>query len=165
MTLMKGLGSEHPRCDSLQNIFLVVYFMIWVLDSFILHYSTIFAGSIHVFIRVFLGIFSLFIGIYFVLNAHKVVFDKKSDKPKLIITGVFAWVRHPMYLGNLLCCLGFFFTTLSFLSLLVWIVFFVFYDKMVSYEEKASFKYLAKHTSSIKNKYQDGFPSLKKDIQ
>jgi len=162
---MKGLGSEHPRCDSLQNMFLVVYFAIWALDSFILHYSTIFAGSIHVFIRLFLGIFSLVVGIYFVLNAHKVVFNKKADKPKLIITGVYAWVRHPMYLGTLLCCLGFFFTTLSFLSLLVWIVFFVFYDKMVSYEEKSLIQILGKTYVIYQEQVPRWFHFFKKEIQ
>jgi len=47
--------------------------------------------------------------------------------------------------GNfLLFCLGFFFTTLSLLSLLVWIGFFVFYDNVASYEEKCLIQILGK---------------------
>jgi len=103
MTLLKGLGSEHPSCDSLQNIFLFAYFLILGSDSFILHYSTIFTRSIHVFIRLFLGIFSLIVGIYFALKAHNVVFNKNAVKQKLITTGVYSWVRHPMYLGTFYC--------------------------------------------------------------
>jgi protein-S-isoprenylcysteine O-methyltransferase Ste14 len=44
-------------------------------------------------------------------------------------------VRHPMYLGTLLFCLTFFFAMPSFLSFMIWIVFFIFYDKMATYEE------------------------------
>ena len=162
MPLMKGLASEHPRCDSLQRIFLVVYFAIWALDSFILHYSTIFAGGIHVFIRFFMGLFLLVVGIYFVLNAHNVVFVNKAAKPQLITTGVYARVRHPMYLGTLLFCLGFFFITVSLFAFLVWIIFFVFYDKMVSYEEESLIQIIGHDYIRYQKQVSRWVPSHKK---
>jgi protein-S-isoprenylcysteine O-methyltransferase Ste14 len=62
------------------------------------------------------------------------VFSQKELK--VIDSGVYGWVRHPMYLGGLLVFLGFAIATLSLLSLAVWIAFFVFLDRMATYEEK-----------------------------
>jgi protein-S-isoprenylcysteine O-methyltransferase Ste14 len=59
-----------------------------------------------------------------------------TGEPKFITSGVYAWVRHPMYLGSLLVLLVFFFATLSLLSLLVWVGLFVFCDRMATYEER-----------------------------
>jgi len=123
-----------------------------------------FAGSIHVFIRLFLGIPSLVVGIYFTLNAHNTVFNKSSAKPKLITTGVYALVRHPMYFGILLVCLGFFFTSLSLLSLLVWLGFFVFYDKMASYEEQSLLQILGKQYVIYQKKVPKWLPRIKKGV-
>jgi len=94
------------------------------------------------------------------------VFNKNAVKPEFIETGVYAWVSHPMYLGTLLFCLGFFRTTLSLFSLLVWTVIFVFTTRRWHHIKKqGSFKSLVKNISPIKNKCQDGCPSLKKKIQ
>ena len=41
-----------------------------------------------------------------------------------------------MYLGALLILLGFTVATLSILSFIVWLAFFIFWDQMATYEEK-----------------------------
>jgi protein-S-isoprenylcysteine O-methyltransferase Ste14 len=133
---MAGLGAEHPLNDKIQPVFLVVYLGIWSLDSFVFRFSTVFAGAVPVFVRLLLGILSFAVGIYLARESHTAVISRADDKPKFITTGVYAWVRNPMYLGSLLFLLGFFFTTLSLLSLLVWVALFIFYDRMVTYEER-----------------------------
>ena len=52
-------------------------------------------------------------------------------------SGVYALVRHPMYLGILLFCLAFISISTSLVSIEIWITFFVFYDRMAAYEEKS----------------------------
>jgi methanethiol S-methyltransferase len=69
-----------------------------------------------------------------VRKSEAVVFS--NTEGKLIESGVYGRVRHPMYLGELLILLGFSIATLSILSFAVWIVFFIFMDRMATYEEK-----------------------------
>jgi len=65
-------------------------------------------------------------------------------------------------LGTLLFCVGFFLTTLSLFSLLVWIVFFVFYDKMVSYEERSLIQILKKEYIVYQKQVPRWFPPFKR---
>jgi protein-S-isoprenylcysteine O-methyltransferase Ste14 len=140
MSRRTGLGAEHPLNDKVQAVFLVVYLGVWGLDSFVFRLSTVLAGVVPVLIRVPLGILSFAVGLYLVAKSDVGVFGRtlvgRTGKPKFITTGVYARVRHPMYLGSLLVLLGFFFATLSLLSLLVWVGLFVFYDRMATYEER-----------------------------
>ena len=128
-----GLGSEHPHCDLTQNLMLILFFVVWGLDAFILNYSTAFAELIPLFFRFSLAILTLSVGAYLAMKAHSVVFN---DPPKLLDSGVHSWVRHPMYLGTLLVCLGFLLAVPSILAILIWSASFLIYDKMATYEEK-----------------------------
>jgi protein-S-isoprenylcysteine O-methyltransferase Ste14 len=81
-------------------------------------------------------VISFAVAIYLAVKSFAAISSKADGKPKLITTGVYAWVRHPMYLAALLVLLPFFFATLSLLSLLVWVGLFVFLDRMATYEER-----------------------------
>ena len=156
-----GLGSEHPYCDSIQNIMIILFFVVWGLDSFILNYSTVSFGFILLPIRLFLGIPSLSIGAYLGAKSHEAIFDGGSNHPKLIDSGVYSWVRHPMYLGILMFCLGFFFAIPSLLSLAVWVIFFILYDKMATYEEKDLIRVLGEEYTSYQKRILKWFPRPK----
>ncbi len=54
----------------------------------------------------------------------------------MIDNGVFAHVRHPMYLGSLCMDLGLFVTTCSIFCLDILAVMFVFYDRIAAFEER-----------------------------
>jgi protein-S-isoprenylcysteine O-methyltransferase Ste14 len=136
----EGIGAEHPLNDIAQIVFLLVFLAVWGIDSFILRYITNLLGLISLFITVPIGIVSFIIGVYFVRKSEAVVFSNQEGK--IIDTGVYGRVRHPMYLGILLIFFGFTLATLSILSLIVWVVFFVFLDRMASYEEKDLVKLL-----------------------
>jgi len=111
---------------------LILFFVVWGLDAFILNYSTVFVDCIPFFPRLFLAILTISIGGYVAMKAHRVVFN---DQPTLLDIGVYAWVRHPLYLGILLVCLGFLLAVPSIFALTIWITFFLIYDKMATYEE------------------------------
>jgi protein-S-isoprenylcysteine O-methyltransferase Ste14 len=103
------LGAEHPLNDKVQAMFLVVYLGAWGLDSFVFRLSTVLAEVVPVWVRLSLGILSLAAGIYLVVKSEAALFGRtlvgRIGKPKFIMTGVYAWVRHPMYLGSLLVLL------------------------------------------------------------
>jgi protein-S-isoprenylcysteine O-methyltransferase Ste14 len=130
----EGIGEEHPLNDRAQPVFMFVFLIVWVLDSFILHITTFSNMSILLLITVPIGVVSLIMGVYLVRKSESVVFSQ--EEAKVIDTGVYGWVRHPMYLGGLLFFLGFVIATLSLLSLTVWIASFVFLNRMATCEEK-----------------------------
>jgi protein-S-isoprenylcysteine O-methyltransferase Ste14 len=140
MSHRAGLGAEHPLNDKIQAVFLVLFLAVWGLDSFVFRFSTVLAGAVPLLARLILAILSFATGAYLASKSLAAVFGRTpaggTRKPEFVTTGVYKWVRHPMYLGSLLILLAFFLSTLSLLSLLVWAGLFVFYDRMAAYEER-----------------------------
>ncbi|MFZ7137953.1 MAG: hypothetical protein ACOWW1_05995 [archaeon] len=42
------------------------------------------------------------LSLYLIVKSHKAVLEQFTDPPQFVELGVYAWVRHPMYLGGLL---------------------------------------------------------------
>lgn len=135
-----GMGPEHPQCHSVQKIMTALFFLSWIADTWLSNtsgYSTV----INVMPRTaayILAAVSVLVGLYLVTKSHKAIFA--SGKRGVIATDVYAWIRHPMYLGVLLFFLGFIIVSTSLLSLAIWLVFFLAYDRMASYEENMLLK-------------------------
>ena len=134
-----GLGSEHPFCDKIQFLLLILFFGLWVIGTmslFIFRCSTVIFNAL-AFPLLFAGTILLCgLSFYLVSKSHKGVLEQTHDPPKLVDSGVYAWVRHPMYLGTLLFCSAFLLVSVSIVSIVIWIGFFIFYDRMATYEEK-----------------------------
>lgn len=160
-----GLGSEHPRCDSIQLAMLILFFSAWGIDSlsnFTFSVSTVLIESTFLPIRLFPAVFSFIFGVYLTVKSHEVIFGEKGGKPELIDSGVYSLVRHPMYLGILMFCLAFFFVIPSLLSLLVWVIFFIIYDKMVTYEEKDLIRILGGEYTDYQRRVPKWCPRLRR---
>lgn len=158
-----GLGSEHPLCDKIQLLMLVLFFAFWVADTagyFIFGFSTV---ILHVlaFPALFLIMIPLLcLSFVLVIKSHKAVFEQAHDFPALVDSGVYAWVRHPMYLGTLLSCLSFLFISFSLLSTGIWIAFFIFYDRMATYEEKSLVEILGEEYIAYQKRVSKWLPKL-----
>ena len=101
-----GLGSEHPLCDRIQLIMLILFLVVWGIDSLsfiFFRYSTVLVNVISFPLLLLPSLASLGAGLYLVAKSHKAVFDEAPVQPKLLDSGVYSWVRHPMYLGILMC--------------------------------------------------------------
>lgn len=137
-------------------MFLVLFLVVWGLDSFVFRFSTVLAGVVPVWVRLPIAILSFAVGVYLGIKSLAVIFGRtlvgRNGKPQFVTTGVYAWVRHPMYLGSLLVLLGFFFSTLSLLSLLVWAGLFFFYDRMATYEERDLCRILGEQYLNYQNR-------------
>ena len=153
-----GLGSEHPYCDTVQIVMFILFITVWGLDSFILNYSIHLGGLIPLPLRLFLAILAVCSGAYLAVKSHDFIFSGQS---KFFDIGVYSWVRHPMYLGILLVYLGFFFAIPSLLSLAVWIILFLFYDKMTTYEEKDLTRILGEEYITYQKRVPKWFPKIK----
>ena len=136
ISLREGIGEEHELCDRGQNIFILLFLIVWLVDSFLFRWSTFLMGSFNWLIRGSIALICLIAGIYLVQGAHKAVFDEAPSDPQVIIWGVFSFVRHPMYLGILLIYLGFVLGSFSILSFVTLVLIFFVYNYLAIFEEK-----------------------------
>lgn len=146
-----GIGKEHPQNHLIQLGSLIVFLIIWVLDSFVYKFSKTYTRPIILPIR--LGIFSiaLFVALYLHKMSHTAVISGK-ESTSTITTGVYAHVRHPMYLGILLIYTSLIFLTMSLVSIIPLIIIFFLYNKVADYEEKDLEKILGQEYVEYKQK-------------
>jgi protein-S-isoprenylcysteine O-methyltransferase Ste14 len=158
-----GVGSEHPLCDRIQPIMLILFFVVWGIDSlsfFMFGYSTVIFEAL-AFPVLFIGMLVfLFLSFYLVSRSHKAVLEQVQDPPTLVDSGVYAWVRHPMYLGTLLFCLAFLFISVSLVSIGIWVAFFIFCDRMATYEEKSLIEILGERYIAYQKRVSKWLPGL-----
>jgi protein-S-isoprenylcysteine O-methyltransferase Ste14 len=158
------LGSEFPHCDQIQLIMIILFFVVWGGDSlsfFIFRHSTILVWLISLPVLLLPAVLSLSFGLCLIARSHKAVFGEAIDQPRLIDSGVYSWVRRPMYLGILLVCLGFFFISPSLLSFGVWLAFFILYNKMAIYEEKDLIRILGEEYIAYKRRVPKWLPRIR----
>jgi protein-S-isoprenylcysteine O-methyltransferase Ste14 len=116
---MKEKNGEHPFGDAGQLILLALFLILWILDSFFLRTSTNLSDYIPLYIRlVFLGL-ALATAAYFSMSGHDAV-CRKQRGTKVVSSGAFRYVRHPLYSACLLFYLGLTVSTASIFSWLFW---------------------------------------------
>jgi len=158
------LGSEHPLCDKVQLVMLIIFFAVWGIDTLsylVFGVSTVLVGLTSFPLMLLPAALSLGFGIYLALKSHEAVFGERADHLRLIDSGVYSWVRHPMYLGILLFCLGFLLAVTSLLSLGILIVFFVFYDRMATYEEGGLVRILGEEYTAYQRRVPKWYPKVR----
>jgi len=134
--MRNGLGAEHPLNHVLQIGSLILFLAIWTLDSYVYRFSTHPAAFVPFPIRLILAGILFSIAFLFLLLSHRKVINKIRDPPMIIESGVYGRVRHPMYLGILLFYAALIISTLSLVSLALWVGIFLVYDSLATYEEK-----------------------------
>ena len=132
---MEENNGEHPFGDSGQLVLLVLFLLIWAVDSFFLRISTFLSDDISLYIRlVILGLI-LVTAVYLIRSGHAVV-SHEQRSTGVVSTGAFQYVRHPLYLGSIMFYLGLAVSTASLFSLVLVVLIFIFYNFIASYEEK-----------------------------
>ena len=130
------LTGEHALTDVGQSVLLVLFAVVWVVDSFFLRWTTFLNGAVPIAVRapitVSLSILALVLG----LQSHRVVFGKTPVGARVVRQGVFSLVRHPMYLAEILFYLAFLVISMSLAASAVWIVTILFLDHVARTEEK-----------------------------
>ncbi len=158
-----GLGSEHPLCDRVQLFMLVFFFGVWGIDSlsfFLFEYSTVVFHALAFPLLLAGTIFSIIVSTFLVSKSHKAVLEQVHDPPELVISGVYGWVRHPLYFGTLLFCLAFVFVSVSLVSVAIWVAFFIFYDRMATYEERSLVEILGERYVAYQKRVSKWFPGI-----
>lgn len=110
-----GLGSEHPLCDRIQLIFVILFFIVLGIDTltfFMFGYSTVILAAV--------------------------------SFPALLIG-----------MMSFLCI------SVSLLSIVIWNAFFIFYDRMATYEEKSLIDMLGEEYIAYQKRVSKWLPRLR----
>ena len=157
----KDLTGEHKAGDTGQLILLLLFLAIWILDSFILKYTTFLAQDIAWYFRALPGVIILALSGYFSLKGLDIVFGEIREPPAVITKGVFTIVRHPIYLGCILFYLGLICLTLSLASAAFLIVIIIFYRAISIHEEKLLLEKFGREYENYRQKVPMLFPCLR----
>jgi protein-S-isoprenylcysteine O-methyltransferase Ste14 len=132
---MKEKNGEHPWGDAGQLILLGLFLVVWVVDSFFLHISTFLSSYLPLYVRLVVLILTFIIAILLFRSGHVVVSREKRPN-RVVETGAFRYVRHPLYLAGILSYLGLTVSTASLFCLALLVGICIFYDYIADYEEK-----------------------------
>jgi protein-S-isoprenylcysteine O-methyltransferase Ste14 len=130
------LLAEHPWGDVGQIVLAVLFLVVWIADSFFLHYTTFINLQVRSDLRIAIGIVNVLVALYLASASHRILLGKTRDDPQLIQESVFGIVRHPMYLGEILLFLGILLFSLSLAAAGVWVLMIAFLYVIARYEER-----------------------------
>lgn len=154
----RRLGIEAPHSHLIQGLCIVAFVFTWLLDSFILSFSTFLNSYVHLIIRITLFGILLIISYLLIKKSHDILFRQPENEEELITEGIFRHVRNPMYLGVLLIYVACIFLSISLITLLVWIIIFLIYDRLASYEGKELEKLFKEEYLEYKNRVPKWIP-------
>ncbi len=127
---------EAPHSHLIQGLSPVIFLIVWIFDSYLLNWTTQLNLIVPFIVRIILfGVFMIF-AIYLVITSHGILFKDHDAPHELIRRGVLNHVRNPMYLGIMLIYVACICLSISLISLGVFLVIFVLYNKLVNFEEK-----------------------------
>lgn len=127
---------EHPWGDVGQFVLLIVFLAAWALDSFILRFSTVLAPLVPLGVRLAAAGLVFLAALRLAHKGHVVISGEVIRQGRLVRDGVFARVRHPLYLAALLFYASLSLSTLSLIAAALLAGIFGFYDFIASYEER-----------------------------
>jgi protein-S-isoprenylcysteine O-methyltransferase Ste14 len=130
------LAGQHTWRDAGQIIFALLFFGVWVADSFFLRYTTQLNEIVPPLVRKPIGVVLLCVAAYCAWSGLSIVFGEVRETPSVIRKGVFGVVRHPIYLSEVLLYLGLFLIHMSMAAGVVWLGASVFLYYLSRYEER-----------------------------
>ena len=157
-----GHDREMPHAHFYHSFLPIFFIIIWVLDSFIFRISTILNNYIPFLVRLILFIVIIVSALYFIQISHKALFKSHEPPKNLIDTGILGRTRNPMYFGILLFYVAFLFLSISLISLVLFILIFIIYDRMVRFEEKILENLYGKEFIKYRQKVPKWFPKITK---
>jgi len=152
------LGVEAPHSHLIQALSPAIFTIVWILDSLVFKFSIVLNDFVFWVVRLILFIVVIVVAFALIRISHSILFRRPENKDELIAEGILAHVRNPMYLGVLLIYLAFIFLSISLISIALWIVIIVIYDKLATFEEKQLEKLFGEKYLKYKKKVPKWIP-------
>jgi len=156
----KGAGTEHPKTHLYHIISIALFLIILILDVLIFKFSTFLQSYVPLFIRIILFIFFLIWAIMFFMLSHRAVFPEESKEKKLVKKGIYAYIRHPMYIGTPLIFIAFILLTISLISIIPLAICIILFNKVMKFEEKGLERIFSQEYLEYKKKVHRWVPRL-----
>jgi protein-S-isoprenylcysteine O-methyltransferase Ste14 len=154
-----GIGREHRYNHLIQFGSLIMFLIVWSLDSFVFNFFEEFTRLAVLPMRLGLFLLTLLVALYLLKTSHDAVINAKESK-SLVTSGPYAYVRHPMYLGPLLIYLSLIFLTMSLISFIPLIVILFLYNILVTDEEKDLERILGQEYLNYKKRVARWIPKI-----
>ena len=130
------LTGEHKVGDIGQAVLACLFLATWIADTFFFKYTTVLDQYVPPGVKIPLGIILLLLSAYLARTGLSIVFGEERQKPGVIRKGVFSFVRHPIYLSEILLYLGLLMLSISLTAAVVWVIAIGFLHYISRYEEK-----------------------------
>jgi protein-S-isoprenylcysteine O-methyltransferase Ste14 len=130
------LTGEHRLGDAGQLLLAVVFFLVWIADTFFRRWTTFLNAYVPLWIRIPVAAGLLVLAGWMAWTGLSIVFGEEREEQTVIRKSVFGVVRHPIYLSEILLYLGFLILSLSLVAGVVWLVAFGFLHAISRYEER-----------------------------
>ena len=130
-----NLAGEHYTGDIGQLTLFILFMGVWLSDMF-LEYSSFLNEYVPVAVKLPIGIILLVASGYLAKTGLSIVFGKKVQSQGVIRKGVFNFVRHPIYLSEIILYLGLLVLHTSLVAVFIWIIAILFLHYISRYEEK-----------------------------
>lgn len=115
------LTGEHAFGDGGQVLFALLFFGVWIIDVYVLKYTTQLNDVVSPLIRRPVGIALLCVAAYCAWSGLKIVFGEVRETPSVIRKGVFGKIRHPIYFSEVLLYFGLLLIDISLVAAVVWL--------------------------------------------
>jgi len=115
----EDLAGEHLVADRGQLLFAFAFVLVWLLDSFVLRWTTFLNGQVSLWIRLPLAAVLFGVAIWMVKSGMTAVFGREGHDDRVVQEGAFAYLRHPIYFGELLVYLGCLMLSLSLMGAVI----------------------------------------------
>jgi protein-S-isoprenylcysteine O-methyltransferase Ste14 len=129
------LTGEHKAGDAGQIVIAIVFFAVWIGDTFFLGYTTFLNQYLPLAARIPAGVFVIVLAAYLANRSLAAVFGEERREPCVIRKGVFGVVRHPVYLSEILLYLGALLLSISLAAAGIWVIAIIFLHYISRYEE------------------------------
>ncbi|UCD00812.1 MAG: isoprenylcysteine carboxylmethyltransferase family protein [Promethearchaeota archaeon] len=155
----EGHEREIPHAHIYHASMPVAFFIIWFLDSNIFRISIILNYFVPFLIRLILFILVFICAIVFIMLSHRILFKSHEAPNSLITNGILGYVRNPMYLGILLIYVAFILLSISLISIGIFVIVFLVYNRMVNFEEQILEDMFGKQYLEYRNKVPKFIPN------
>ncbi len=132
----QALTGEHRIGDAGQIVLACLFLVLWGADSFHFRLTTFLNEVVPLWFRVPAAIALLVVSAHLSRNGLRIVFHTPRPRAEVIREGVFRWVRHPVYLGEILLYLALLLFSLSLAAAGVWLLVIIFLHAISRYEER-----------------------------
>ena len=131
-----GHDREMPNAHLYHILMPLIFIAIWILDSNVFRISTILDNFVPFLLRVMLFIVVLITALSFIQISHNILFKDHEPPNTVIDRGILGRTRNPMYFGILLIYVALIFLSISLISIGIFFLIFLVYNKMAIFEEK-----------------------------